>query len=130
VLQYWGLQYTSATNGSILNSLTPIFIIALGAAFAARSVSPRRGGRRDCVAGGRNGDHYAPGFRSCWNISVQPGGLADYRLARHAGGVTLVLRWRPKGLDALSFLACFALVAEVPVGIAYAANMLRDIVWF
>src|SRR3989442_10509955 len=32
VLQYWGLQYTSATNGSILNSLTPIFIIVLGAA--------------------------------------------------------------------------------------------------
>ncbi len=37
-------------------------------------------------------------------------------------GYTLVLRWRPKGLDALSFLACFALVAEVPVGIAYGAE--------
>jgi drug/metabolite transporter (DMT)-like permease len=30
------------------------------------------------------------------------------------------LRWRPQGLDSLSFLACFALVALVPVGTAYA----------
>src|SRR2546430_11474879 len=35
---------------------------------------------------------------------------------------TLFRSWRPPGLDALSFLACFALVAEVPVGIAYAAE--------
>lgn len=34
-------------------------------------------------------------------------------------GYTLALRWRPKGLDALSFLACFALVAMVPVGLAH-----------
>src|SRR5712691_6975632 len=27
VLQYWGLKYTSATNGAILNSLTPVLII-------------------------------------------------------------------------------------------------------
>src|SRR5256886_15701587 len=35
---------------------------------------------------------------------------------------TLFRSWRPSGLDALSFLPCFALVAEVPVGIAYAAE--------
>jgi drug/metabolite transporter (DMT)-like permease len=30
---------------------------------------------------------------------------------------TLALRWRPAGLDALSFLAYFALVALAPVGV-------------
>jgi drug/metabolite transporter (DMT)-like permease len=35
-------------------------------------------------------------------------------------GYTVGLRRRPTGLDALSFLACFALVALVPVGVGYA----------
>ena len=35
---------------------------------------------------------------------------------------TVGLRWRPAGLDPLSFLACFALVALVPVGIGYAVE--------
>jgi drug/metabolite transporter (DMT)-like permease len=35
-------------------------------------------------------------------------------------GYTVGLRRRPAGLDPLSFLACFAIVALVPVGIGYA----------
>jgi drug/metabolite transporter (DMT)-like permease len=35
-------------------------------------------------------------------------------------GYTVGVRRRPAGLDALSFLACFAIVALVPVGIGYA----------
>jgi drug/metabolite transporter (DMT)-like permease len=35
-------------------------------------------------------------------------------------GYTLVLRWRPPGLDALSFVACFAGVGLFPVGLLYA----------
>jgi drug/metabolite transporter (DMT)-like permease len=35
ILQYWGLHYTSATNGAILNSLTPALIIVLGTSSSA-----------------------------------------------------------------------------------------------
>ncbi len=34
---YWGLQYTTATNGVLLNSATPILIIAISAIFLGES---------------------------------------------------------------------------------------------
>ena len=40
-----------------------------------------------------------------------------------ADGDVLHLRRRPAGLDSLSFLACFALVALVPVGFAYLVEL-------
>src|SRR5882672_8980415 len=41
VLQYWGLHYTAAINGPILNSLTPVFIIVLGAVVLREPFSRR-----------------------------------------------------------------------------------------
>src|SRR5580765_986994 len=41
VLQYWGLQYTAAINGPLLNSLTPIFILLLGGALFHEPLRPR-----------------------------------------------------------------------------------------
>src|SRR5690606_38618207 len=38
-------------------------------------------------------------------------------------GYTVALRFRPQGLDGLAFLACFALVALAPVGLAYAGEI-------
>ena len=41
VLQYWGLDYTLATNGAILNATTPVLIIVLGT-LVFRDPFPRR----------------------------------------------------------------------------------------
>src|SRR5258706_15177143 len=49
VLQYWGLHYTAAINGPILNSLTPVFIIMLGAVLL-REPFPRRAALGAAVA--------------------------------------------------------------------------------
>jgi drug/metabolite transporter (DMT)-like permease len=119
VLQYWGMQHTTATNGAILNSLTPVFIILLGAAFL-RAPFPRAAAAGAVVA-------LAGAFtivtRLDWEafaaLRFNPGDLLVVASLVMLAAYTLALRWRPEGLDALSFLACFALVAEVPVGLIY-----------
>jgi hypothetical protein len=45
VLQYWGLHYTSATNGAILNAMTPILILPLGALLLREPPAPQPQGR-------------------------------------------------------------------------------------
>src|ERR1700694_307477 len=122
VLQYWGLQYTSATNGSILNSLTPIFIIVLGAALL-RDPFPRIAAVGATVSlAGALAIITRLDFEVFRTFQLNRGDLLIIASLVMLAGYTLALRWRPQGLDALSFLACFALVAEVPVGIAYAAE--------
>jgi drug/metabolite transporter (DMT)-like permease len=120
VLQYWGLQYTSAINGPILNSLTPIFIIVLGA-LLLREPFPRRAAAGAIVAlAGALAIVTRLDFQVVRNLSFNAGDLLIILSLLMLAGYTLALRWRPKGLDALSFLACFALVAEIPVGMLYA----------
>jgi drug/metabolite transporter (DMT)-like permease len=122
VLQYWGLQYTAAINGPILNSLTPIFIIVMGAVFFHE---PLRGrtmvGACIALAGGLAIiTRLDPGV--VLGLSFNTGDLLIVLSLVMLAGYTIALRWRPQGLDALTFLACFALVAEVPVGLAALAE--------
>jgi drug/metabolite transporter (DMT)-like permease len=127
ILQYWGLQYTTATNGAILNTLTPILIIAIGA-LVLREPFPRNAavGAAVALAGA-----LAIVFRLDWDaaasLRLNPGDLLIMLSYVMLAGYTLALRWRPAGLDALSFLACFALVALVPVGLLYAAEHARGV---
>ncbi len=122
VLQYWGLQYTSAINGPILNSLTPIFIILLGA-LLLREPFPRWAGAGAIVSlAGALAIVTRLDPQVLQNLKFNPGDLLIILSLVMLAGYTLALRWRPQGLDALSFLACFALVAEIPVGLIYAAE--------
>src|SRR2546430_6517156 len=122
VLQYWGLQYTSATNGSILNSLTPIFIIVLGAALL-RDPFPRAAAAGATVSlAGAMAIITRLDFEVVRTFQFNRGDLLIIASLAMLAGYTLALRWRPAGPPPLSLLACFPLVAEVPVGIAYAAE--------
>jgi len=119
-LQYWGLQYTSAINGPILNSLTPIFIIVLGAVLLSEPFSRRAAAGAVVALAGALAIVTRLDFQVLRNLSFNAGDLLIILSLLMLAGYTLALRWRPAGLDALSFLACFALVAEVPVGVLYA----------
>jgi drug/metabolite transporter (DMT)-like permease len=122
VLQYWGLRYTSATNGAILNSLTPILIIVLGAALL-RDPFPRAAAAGASVSlAGALAILTRLDLQALFSFRINAGDLLVIASLFMLAGYTLALRWRPQGLDALSFLACFALVAEVPVGAAYLAE--------
>jgi drug/metabolite transporter (DMT)-like permease len=119
VLQYWGLQYTSATNGALLNSLTSIFIILIGA-LVLRDPFPRAAALGAGVAlAGALAIVTRLDSQVIAALSPNPGDLLVILSLVMLAGYTLGLRWRPKGLDPLSFLACFALVALAPVGLCY-----------
>ena len=120
VLQYWGLQYTSAINGPILNSLTPIFIIVLGAVLLREPFSRRAAAGAAVSLAGALAIVTRLDFQVLRDLSFNAGDLLIILSLLMLAGYTLALRWRPAGLDALSFLACFALVAEIPVGALYA----------
>ncbi|MSQ54432.1 MAG: DMT family transporter [Betaproteobacteria bacterium] len=119
VLQYWGLQYTTATNGSLLNPLASMFIIVLGAV-VLRDPFPRAAALGACISlAGALAivTRLDPGVILA--LQFNTGDLLIIVSLLLLAGYTLALRWRPAGLDQLSFLACFALVALAPVGLCY-----------
>jgi drug/metabolite transporter (DMT)-like permease len=118
VLQYWGLQYTAAINGPILNSLTPIFIIVLGALFFHEPLRPRTVVGASIAFCGALAIITRLDPQVVLRLSFNTGDLLIVLSLVMLAGYTIALRWRPQGLDALTFLACFALIAEVPVGLA------------
>ena len=120
VLQYWGLNYTSATNGAILNSLTPALIIVLGAVLLHDPFTRRAAVGATIAFAGVLALATQLDLDALIGLRLNPGDLLIMLSHVMLAGYTLALRWRPAGLDALSFLACFALVALVPVGITYA----------
>jgi drug/metabolite transporter (DMT)-like permease len=120
VLQYWGLKYTLATNGAILNATTPVLIIVLGA-LVLREPFPRLALAGAVVAlAGTLALITRLDFSMLRSLGFNRGDLLILVSMVMLSGYTVGLRFRPAGLDALSFLACFALVALVPVGVGYA----------
>ena len=118
VLQYWGLQYTAAINGPLLNSLTPIFILLIGALFFREPLRPRTIIGACIALAGALAIITRLDPQVVLGLSFNTGDLLIILSLVMLAGYTIALRWRPQGLDALSFIACFALVAEVPVGLA------------
>ena len=122
VLQYWGLQYTLATNGAILNATTPVLIIVIGA-LVLREPFPRMAAAGAVLAlAGTLALITRLDFSALAVVGINRGDLLILLSMVMLSAYTVGLRWRPAGLDALSFLACFALVALVPVGLGYAVE--------
>jgi drug/metabolite transporter (DMT)-like permease len=120
VLQYWGLQYTLATNGAIFNATTPVLIIVLGT-LVFREPFPRRAAAGAVIAlGGALALITRLDLAMLLAVGPNRGDLLILISMVMLSAYTVGLRRRPAGLDALSFLACFAIVALVPVGIGYA----------
>jgi drug/metabolite transporter (DMT)-like permease len=120
VLQYWGLDYTLATNGAILNATTPVLIIVLGT-LVFGDPFPRRAAAGALIAlVGTLALITRLDFALLASVGPNRGDLLIFISMVMLSGYTVGLRRRPTGLDARSFLACFAIVALVPVGIGYA----------
>jgi drug/metabolite transporter (DMT)-like permease len=119
ILQYWGLHYTGAANGAILTSLMPVYVMLAAALFLGDRL-PRGAaiGAAISILG-----VLAIVFRldpqALLSFRLNPGDALIIVSHLMLAAYTLGLRRRPAGLDALSFLACFALVALPPVGLAY-----------
>jgi drug/metabolite transporter (DMT)-like permease len=117
-LAYLGLNYTTATNGVILNSFIPVMIIALSWLFLRQRLSNAQlagvmvslvgvltilaqGSLEQLLAFRLNlGDVFVIVSMLLWSL------------------YTICLRWRPPGLDMLAFLfviACVGALAVLPV---------------
>jgi drug/metabolite transporter (DMT)-like permease len=114
-LAYLGLNYTSATNGVILNSFIPIMIIALSWIFLRQRLSTVQ---------------YCGVLVSLTGVLaiLSHGSLAELVAFRLNGGdllvilsmllwsiYTICLRWRPPGLHLLTFLFVIACVGDTAI---------------
>jgi drug/metabolite transporter (DMT)-like permease len=114
-LAYLGLNYTTATNGVILNSFIPVMIVAMSWLFLRERLAPLQ------VAG------IAVSLAGVFTI-LSDGSLATLVAFRLNGGdlliilsmamwsvYTIALRWRPEGLNVMSFLLVLAVVGDLCV---------------
>ncbi len=114
-LAYLGLNYTTATNGVILNSFIPVMIIAFSWLFLREGLTPLQlAGVGVSLAG-------VLAILSQGSLEV----LASFRL--NVGDLlvilsmamwstyTICLRWRPAGLDMLTFLFVLMVVGDLCV---------------
>jgi len=122
-LAYLGLNYTTATNGVILNSFIPVMIVAIAWIYRRERLTPMQvGGVLVSLAG-------------VLTILSQ-GSLAVLAAFRLNGGdllvilsmamwsvYTIALRWRPPGLSMLTFLFVLALVGDLCVMPLWLAEM-------
>ena len=130
-LAYVGLNYTTATNGVILNSFIPVMIIAISFVFLRERLT------RLQVAG--------VVLSFCGVLVILSGGsvAALLALSPNRGDLlvilsmllwslyTIGLRWRPPGLSLLSFLFVIAVVGDLAILPFYVAETLlvRPMAW-
>lgn len=122
-LCYIGLQWTSATNGTLLNSVIPVLIIPIAWVLAHERVRARQS------AG------VAVSLLGVLVIVSQGDPQVLLRLELNRGDVwlfvamvlwafyTVLLRWRPKELGGLPFLACIVYFGLPLLGVAYLVEL-------
>ncbi|MEO8347119.1 MAG: DMT family transporter [Betaproteobacteria bacterium] len=114
-LAYLGLNYTTATNGVILNSFIPIMIITMSWVFLRERLAPAQvAGVLVSLAG---------------VLTILSRGSIDTLLGYHLNvgdlfiilsmalwaAYTIGLRWRPAGINLLSFLLVIAVIGDLCV---------------
>jgi len=120
LFSYLGLQYTTATNGVMLNSSIPVFIMALGWLFFGQRIA-----RVQLIGVGISlagvlaiivrGD---PALLARMQLNF--GDLILLAAMMQWALYTLALKWRPQGISALAFLCTCAIIGLVAMLPAYA----------
>jgi drug/metabolite transporter (DMT)-like permease len=130
-LSYLGLNYTTATNGVILNSFIPVMIIALSWLFLRERLTPvQLAGVAVSLAGvltvlSKGSLDTLLAFR------LNVGDLIIIASMAMWAAYTIGLRWRPPGISMLSFLLVVAVVGDLCVLPLMLAEMAlgRHVVW-
>lgn len=123
MITYLGLQYTTATNGVMLNSAIPIFIIVLGVLFFGQKIHGLQ------VAG------VAISLAGVLAILMRGDLAVLAQLQLNIGDIiliasmvqwsfyTLALKWRPPDIPALAFLCVCATVGVIAMTPAYLGSI-------
>ena len=130
-LSYLGLNFTTATNGVILNSFIPVMIITISWIFLHEKLTPMQvAGVMVSLAGvltvlSRGSIDTLLGFR------LNIGDLFIVASMAMWAVYTIGLRWRPAGINMLSFLLVVAVIGDLCVVPLWLGEMAlgRHILW-
>ncbi|MEO8753116.1 MAG: DMT family transporter [Casimicrobiaceae bacterium] len=114
-LAYLGLNYTTATNGVILNSFIPVMIVTISWVFLREKLQPPQVagvvisllGVLTILSQGHP--------ESLLGLRLNFGDIAVILSMAMWSAYTVLLRWRPPGLNVLSFLLVIAVIGDVCV---------------
>lgn len=130
-LAYWGLQYTTVTNGVLLNSATPILIIAISVIFLGERLMARQyvGVLISLTGVLTIVSHGQPAMLA--SLTLNAGDFWVLAAVAAWAVYTVCLRWRPAGLHPLAFLCVLTLIGLVPMLPFYLWEIVagRHIVW-
>ena len=119
LFSYLGLQYTTATNGVMLNSAIPVFIIALGVMFFGQRIAMLQLlGVGVSIVGvltilARGDLAILAQFQLNGGDLILLASMVQWAL------YTLALKWRPAGISSLAFLCVCATVGVAAMTPAY-----------
>ena len=120
MLSYLGLNYTTATNGVMLNSSIPVMIIVLGALFFGRAiVAPQIAGVAISLAGilailSKGHPETLASLRFNIGDLIVLASMLLWAL------YTLALKWRPAGIPPIAFLCVCGMVGVAAMSPVYA----------
>jgi drug/metabolite transporter (DMT)-like permease len=123
MISYVGLNYTTATNGVMLNSSIPVMIIVLGALFFGHRIAPRQmAGVAISLAGvlailSKGHPETLATFRFNIGDLIVLASMLLWAL------YTLALKWRPAGIPPIAFLCVCGLVGIVAMTPVYAWDL-------
>ncbi|MDQ2962814.1 MAG: DMT family transporter [Pseudomonadota bacterium] len=130
-LAYLGLNYTSATNGVILNSFIPVMIIALSWLFLRQRLSNVQVAGVIVSLAGVLTILARGSLEQLLEFRLNPGDIFVIFSMLLWSLYTICLRWRPPGLDMLAFLfviACVGTAAVLPLYLGE-AMLSRQVEW-
>ena len=114
-LAYLGLNYTTATNGVILNSFIPVMIIAFSWLFLRERLSPLQLAGVAISLGGVLAILSRGNPAALASLRLNVGDMFVILSMAMWSTYTICLRWRPRGLHMLSFLFVLMVVGDVCV---------------
>jgi drug/metabolite transporter (DMT)-like permease len=120
-LAYLGLNYTTATNGVILNSFIPVMIIALSWIFLRERLRPLQLAGVAVSLGGVLAILSQGSLAALAAFRLNGGDLLIILSMAMWSAYTIGLRWKPDGLGMLTFLfvlACIGDTAVLPLWLA------------
>ena len=130
-LAYLGLNYTTATNGVILNSFIPVMIVAIAWIFLGERLAPLQMVGVAVSLGGVLAILSQGSLAVLAAFRLNGGDLLVILSMAMWSAYTIALRWRPPGLSMLSFLFVLAVVGDLCVLPLWLGEMAlgRHIVW-
>ena len=125
-LAYLGLNFTTATNGVILNSFAPIMIIALSWIFLRQRLSPVQLAGVAVSLSGVLAILSRGSLETLATLTLNRGDLLVILSMLLWSIYTICLRWRPPGMHTLAFLFVIACVGTMAVLPFYVGEAMLD----